>query len=385
MAQKKKKRGQPPPKGSKKPPKKGLTAAQRKEHSMVFEKEEYLKNEYRILTEHLITMRKRVRQFQQDNEFLDQEAKRLQQENKIFASYLAKRAQKMDNSIIRLSDYNRHMLKEIRSERAELLAKFKNKEIELRSQLLEKQVQFSAMSKEVEELQPFKELQAEQNSRIRELELEVLSMWVMHADNVQQVKSKFMQDKTRYEKESRHQVQLLSRKATKEAGYSLAQHTMKVRKENCHLRCEILRLIRQAQILKVHRFRLQEQNCRLREDLEYDQDLVRILRIKRPPRGQRDTEEGIKERRLDLSELYQLLHEERAKNAKEKKRLDPYQHYKRIASLMKSFMSEISMDEVLLNKPSSSEYKINMNSGQMVKNVSSAILPRAVSFSRFKF
>ncbi|XP_030076302.1 coiled-coil domain-containing protein 166 [Microcaecilia unicolor] len=378
MAQKKTKRGKVPKKGSRK----STAKVQKKASSQVTEKEEYLENEYRILTEHLAMMRKRVRHFQQDNDFLEQEAKRVQEENKIFATYMAKRSQKMDDSIIRLSDYNRHMLKEIRSEKAELLAKFKEKENQLRSQLLEKQMQFSAMSKEVEELQPFKELQAEQNSRIKELELEVLSMWVMHADNVQQVKSKFMQDKAAYEKESRHKVQLLSRKSAMEAGYSLAKHTVKVRKENCRLRCEILRLIRQAQILKVHRFRLQEQNRILLEELEYDQDLVRILRIRRPPRGQRDIEKQGKERRLDLSKLWQFLLEERAKKAKGEGQVEPYRHYEILTSLLQSFITETSLDNISPHKSSSTAYDINMMPDQNDKKDCSASLALAANSSR---
>ncbi|XP_029448145.1 coiled-coil domain-containing protein 166 isoform X1 [Rhinatrema bivittatum] len=347
------------------------------------ERELALQGEYQTLSEHLVMLRTRVRNFERDNDFLDQEAKRIQEENKVFATYMAKRAQKMDASIIRLSDYNQQMLQGIQGERAEVLAHFKEKESELRSQLLERQMRFSATCKEVEELQPFRELQAEQNSRIKELELEVLSMWVMHADNVQRVKSRFMQDKSTSEKESRHKIQLLIRRAARAASCSLAQRIVQVRKENCQLRCEILKLIRQAQILKLHRSRLREQNLVLREELDYDRELVRILRVRHRPPGERDGEEGEQERRPDLSQIWQYLYQFRAEEAEMKAGEAPsYKHYEKLAGFLQALISDFSL---LGDPPAKSSLSIchsNRTQPKTDQEPSSSTLTMAMSTSR---
>ncbi|XP_059103235.1 coiled-coil domain-containing protein 166 [Peromyscus eremicus] len=230
------------------------------------ERAQYLQREYSLLSENLVACEKRVDQVMQDNAFLDQEAKRLREENRLYASYVSAHAQRCANTIVRLEDQNRMDLAQIRWQRAELASLYLGREDGVRAQLLEMKMRAENMAQQVQELQPYKELQLEQLARIRTLERELLHMRVEHTQLLHRVKRRFQEDKSAFEREARLQVQSLTRRSEREAARALIAHTQGIRADNGRLRLELLRLIIRAQVLQDLKLQLKEQREQLRRE-----------------------------------------------------------------------------------------------------------------------
>uniref|UniRef100_A0A8C4VMM2 DUF4515 domain-containing protein n=1 Tax=Gopherus evgoodei TaxID=1825980 RepID=A0A8C4VMM2_9SAUR len=150
----------------------------------VKEREQYLQKEYKILTEHMNTYLKRVDHFLWENEFLDKEAQKILEDSKAYMTYISKHTQKCQNAIITLNDQNHFDLAQVRKQKEELISQYTAKAKEVRNQLMEMETKYSLMNKEVEDLQPFKDLQLEQLSRIKELEKELLVTKIQHSEQM---------------------------------------------------------------------------------------------------------------------------------------------------------------------------------------------------------
>ncbi|XP_034524425.1 coiled-coil domain-containing protein 166 [Ailuropoda melanoleuca] len=237
---------------------------------------QYLQREYKLLSEQLDACEARVDQVLQENAFLDREAVRLREENRLFASYVSARAQRCAQAIVRLEEQNRVDLTQIHWQRAELASLYRGREDGVRTQLLEMEARAAQMARQVQELQPYKELQLEQLARIRALERELLHIRVEHTQLLHHVKRRFLEDKAAFEREARQRVQSLARRAEWEAARALVVHTQAIKAENARLRQELLRLLRWAQLLHDTRRQLLEQREQLRREHEDTRDLARV-------------------------------------------------------------------------------------------------------------
>lgn len=120
------------------------------------ERAQYLQREHKLLSEELDACKQRVDQVLQENDFLDSEAPRLREENRLYASYVSSRAQRSANAIVRLEEQNRVNLSQIHWERAELASIYRGREDGVRAQLLEMEARAARMAQQVQELQPYK-------------------------------------------------------------------------------------------------------------------------------------------------------------------------------------------------------------------------------------
>ncbi|KAK9400414.1 coiled coil domain-containing protein-like [Crotalus adamanteus] len=268
--------------------KKSIAKQQSTSGQFITEREQHLKKEYAVLTKYIKAYSDRVDRFQDENEFLDKEAQEIQENNKAYLTYLAKRALLCQNAIVTLNDQNRSDLASVLKQKDELTSQCRDREKEVRSQLIEMETKYSLMNKEVDELRPFRVLQSDQLARIQELEKDLLAMKIHHSERMHTVKSQFLQKKAEYEMESQQRVQALAKKAEKEAMRSLIQHTKQVKAENGRLRHELLNLIKRAQGLKAIVHQLQEQKEQLLQELRYGEDLAQVhswLTQQRRPRG----------------------------------------------------------------------------------------------------
>ncbi|XP_004697670.1 coiled-coil domain-containing protein 166 [Echinops telfairi] len=236
----------------------------------------YLQREYTLLTQELEDCGERLDHVLQENAFLDREALRLREENRFYASYVNARAQRCANAVVRLDDQNRMELAQIHWQRAELASLYQGREEGVRSQLLEMEARAAQMARQVQELQPYKELQLEQLARIRTLERELLHMRVEHTQLLHRVKRRFLDNKATFEREARQCVQTLARRAEREAARSLIVHTQAIKADNGRLRQELLRLLRRAQVLQDTRRKLQEQRQQLQREHVDTRDLARV-------------------------------------------------------------------------------------------------------------
>uniref|UniRef100_F7FX35 Coiled-coil domain containing 166 n=1 Tax=Callithrix jacchus TaxID=9483 RepID=F7FX35_CALJA len=240
------------------------------------ERARYLQREYALLSEQLEACEDRVDQVLQENAFLDREALRLREENRLYASYVSARAQRCANAIVRLDEQNRVDLAQIHWQRAELASLYHGREDRVRAQLLEMEARAAQMARQVQELQPYKVLQLEQLARIRALERELLRMRVEHTQMLHRVKRRFLEDKAAFEREARQRMQSLVRRAEREAARSLVVHTQAMKADNWRLRQELLRLLHRTQLLHDTRRQLLEQREQLRREHEDTRDLARV-------------------------------------------------------------------------------------------------------------
>ncbi|XP_040847528.1 coiled-coil domain-containing protein 166 [Ochotona curzoniae] len=250
------------------------------------ERAQYLQREYSLLSEQLEACEQRVDHVLQENALLDREALRLREENRLYASYVSARAQRCANAIVRLEEQNRVDLAQVHWQRAELASLYQGREDGVRTQLLEMQERAAQMARQVQELQPYKELQLEQLARIRALERELLHMRVEHTQVLHRVKRRFLEDKAGLEREARQRVQSLTRRAEREAARALVAHTQLLKADNGRLRQELLRLLQRAQLLHDMRRQLLEQRAQLRREHEDTCDLADVHGwLRRGPEG----------------------------------------------------------------------------------------------------
>lgn len=267
---------------------------------------QYLQREYKLLSEQLDACQEHVDQVLQENAFLDDEALRLREENRLYASYMSTRAQRCAHAVIRLDEQNLVDLTQVHWQRTELASLYHEREDGVRAQLLEMEARAAQMAQQVQELQPYKvstrahgkarrgpgglgarhtqaltrtapqELQLEQLARIRTLERELLHMRVEHTQLLHRVKRHFLEDKAAFEREARQRVQSLARRAEREAARALIAHTQAIKTDNGRLRQELLRLLRRAQLLRNTRRQLLEQREQLWREHEDTRDLARV-------------------------------------------------------------------------------------------------------------
>uniref|UniRef100_U3I1L4 Uncharacterized protein n=1 Tax=Anas platyrhynchos platyrhynchos TaxID=8840 RepID=U3I1L4_ANAPP len=127
--------------------------------TLVKERKSYLQKEYKILTEHMNTYMGKVEYFLQENKFLEEEARRNREESNIYLSYITKHSQKCQNLIITLNDQNQIDLSQVWMQKEKLISQYTEKEKEVKTSLMNMEEKYSLMNKEVEDLQPFKDLQ----------------------------------------------------------------------------------------------------------------------------------------------------------------------------------------------------------------------------------
>lgn len=120
------------------------------------ERVQYLQREYKLLSEQLNACEERVDQVLQENAFLDCEALRLREENRLYASYVSARAQRCAHAIKRLDEQNRVDLAQVHGQRTELASLYHGREDGVRAQLLEMEARAAQMAQQVQELQPYK-------------------------------------------------------------------------------------------------------------------------------------------------------------------------------------------------------------------------------------
>jgi hypothetical protein len=120
------------------------------------ERAQYLQREYTLLSELLEACTERVDRVLQENAFLDSEALRLREENRLFANYVSAHAQRCANGIVRLEEQNRVDLAQIQWQRAELASLYQGREEGVHAQLQEMVERAEKMARRVQELQPYK-------------------------------------------------------------------------------------------------------------------------------------------------------------------------------------------------------------------------------------
>ncbi|NWX17238.1 CC166 protein, partial [Aegotheles bennettii] len=244
----------------------------------VEERKSCLLEEYKTLREHMDTYVGRVEHLLREKQFLEWEAQQNQEESDLYLSYIAKHNQRNQGLIITLGEQNQADHSQVAVQREELISEYVEKQEEVSSTLRNVEEKFCLLSREVEDLQPFKDLSVEQARRIKELEKELLATRTQHVNEMHQVKSRFLQAKADCELESQQKIQDLTRRAEAAATQALIQYIQQVKAENWHLRRELLGLIQYSKVLKETKAELLEQQEQLLREHQLTQAMARRRR-----------------------------------------------------------------------------------------------------------
>ncbi|XP_078609868.1 coiled-coil domain-containing protein 166-like [Branchiostoma floridae x Branchiostoma japonicum] len=244
------------------------------------DREELLAKQLQSVNDELAEKKRRVEELRKENEWLQQEAHQTRVESHEYMSYMAKKTHKRQSTIVSLSDQNQKEIEKLQQEKSEVLAEYEQKKAGLRQLLLERENELAKTKKELQELDEFKKLQADQISRIKDLEREVLKMRGVHSDTLQQLKAQFLKEKSDYQHESDQRITSMGKLANKEAARCLDEHTQMIKLENRQLRHELLNLIKETRALHEHKLRLEDQRKELLREQQYAKDLA-VLRSAR--------------------------------------------------------------------------------------------------------
>ncbi|CAH3021347.1 unnamed protein product [Porites evermanni] len=239
-------------------------------------KEQELRKELEVLTEKLSNLKREVEELRKENEWLQEEAHQTRLESHEYMSYMAKKTQKRQTTIISLSDSNQQELENIKKQREQMLKEYQDKKQALKQLLLEKEAELALTNSELAELEEYQTLQRDQKAEIARLEQEVHTMRGKHSEAIQKLKSQFLREKRTYQKESDEKIQEMAQQASQATKQCLDEHTRKIKEENGVLRKELLQLIKRTRALHEHRRELEEQHKRLLRELQYSRDLKKL-------------------------------------------------------------------------------------------------------------
>ncbi|KAK0046154.1 basal body-orientation factor 1 [Biomphalaria pfeifferi] len=240
------------------------------------EKEVILQSELEKVSLQLEEAKNRVVDLKKENEWLQNEAQKIRIESHEYMSYMEKKTSKRQTTIITLSDHNREEIKNIQIQKQKMEEDFDKKKKALENILLEKQHLLQKTHQELNDLQEYKDLQSDQQNKIKELEQEVMKLRAHHTQCVQKMKSDFLKEKKEYLQDSETRVQSLEKKANQEALQCLTEHTSKIKVENRQLRQELLQLINTSRALNEHKAMLEEQKRQLLREQSYANDLKKL-------------------------------------------------------------------------------------------------------------
>ncbi|XP_077185855.1 coiled-coil domain-containing protein 121 [Paroedura picta] len=266
----------PPKKGNKQLPAREEPAVTRgaAEDGVPSQEAALLLQDYERVCQELEGLKVQRGQLREQNDFLQQEAQRLQSESLEFMGYLAKRVQKRQDAAVSLSEENRQMLGEIRQQHQEVLAHFREQEAAVRDELLHKEAELARLSSDLEGLGEIRALQQEQVAQIQALQHQLAAAQKQQVERLQETKAHFLQQKAAHEKDAREQAEHMAQQAQEVATRCQREHSEAIKRQNQELRQELQQLVQRANQLRKHKQRLEEQAHQLRQEHCYLQEIA---------------------------------------------------------------------------------------------------------------
>ncbi|XP_027528948.1 coiled-coil domain-containing protein 166-like [Neopelma chrysocephalum] len=251
------------------------------------ERKQFLQEECGILTEHLDTYLGRTEQLLRESKSLEEAARGTREQSQTFLSCGAKLGRERRDLLITLNERNSRDLAQSQAQKEQLIPQYAGKEQELTSSLRDTEAESSRLDTELEELEPYKEVLAQSERRVKELEQELLATRIRCAEETRNVKSRFLQEKAECERELQRRMQQLTWRAEEVALRALIQHVEQVKAENRRLRRELLGLIQHSQVLRDSQIRLRDQQEQLLRENQCAQRAALGTPV-RSPRRRRD-------------------------------------------------------------------------------------------------
>ncbi|XP_064602110.1 basal body-orientation factor 1-like [Liolophura sinensis] len=224
---------------------------------------------------------------QAKNEFRDN-AKRLMLENDALQTqmvqtekdtidvitYLKRQDQEKDNQVDRLQVAIKQQKKEHRREQEDIIEDFSRQINELEEKLVLKTKEVDVLQNELKMVKEFRRKRAQMQRELDEIKEAMFNTNRDHKETLGRMEQKFFEEKMRLQQEANQKIAELAEKAHSEAIANLDDTTRSVYKENVRLSESLQYHMREGEMLKKIRARLEEENETLKGDKELNDAMV---------------------------------------------------------------------------------------------------------------
>lgn len=240
-----------------------------------------LRMELDVLEKELVRAKAEAEEARRNNQFLQDEAQRTEEEMREYESYMGKKTQREHTRMQSLSETTQREIDAMEAEKQRRRIEYEDLRKTLNAQILEKEAQLHRVNAEIDDLAEFEQKRAEQDAQIEAVTAEIKRVEAEHAQELQMLKSRYLDEKIQFQKEASSTVLTLEQQASKEASTALAEHSETIRAENKSLRKELLGHIQANRELQERERMLRQQNKELIRQMELNVHVSEQLKTRR--------------------------------------------------------------------------------------------------------
>lgn len=240
-----------------------------------------LRMELDSLERELAQAKHEAEEARKNNQWLQEEVARTEEEMKEYETYMGKKTQREHTRMQSLTDTTQREIDAMEAEKQRRRIEYEDIKKTLNTQILEKEAQLHRINTEIDDLSEFDQKRSEQNALIQKLQAEIKQLETVHSENLQKLKSKYLDEKIQFQKEASTTVKTLEQQVTKDATIALEQHAGNIKAENRALRRELLGHIQANKSLQERERMLRQQNKDLLRQLELNTHVADQLKTRR--------------------------------------------------------------------------------------------------------
>eukprot|EP00056_Hartaetosiga_gracilis_P022937 m.34069 g.34069 ORF g.34069 m.34069 type:complete len:303 (-) comp9900_c0_seq2:197-1105(-) len=232
-----------------------------------------LRLELESLEKELLLAKQEAEEAKQKNQFLKSEADSAREETNDYESYMQKKTVREQLKIQNLMDENQKKLDTIAADKLRKTKEFEDIKKGFQEMILEKENELSKILEQIEDLDEFVKKRTQQEETISQLRKEMSELEDEHAQEVSNTKTKFLDEKLKFQREASSAIQKLEREAAMEAQSCIDEHTEKAKCTNKKLRASLISLFQRNKGLLAREQQLRHQNAELKRLLEINDSL----------------------------------------------------------------------------------------------------------------
>eukprot|EP00037_Helgoeca_nana_P019540 m.191089 g.191089 ORF g.191089 m.191089 type:complete len:281 (+) comp24908_c3_seq1:82-924(+) len=229
-----------------------------------------LRLELEQLEKDILVAKRETEEARTQNEFLHEEISRTTVENSEYEAYILKKTRSERSQVVALSDVNQRDIDAVEAERVQLENHYDRIKKDLNDAVVARESELERTRQQIDEMKEVEGKRSEQEKEISELEGEISRLQQEHFERLQDLKSKFLQEKADFQAQATLKVAKLEERAPHEAVACLTKTSTTVKAGNRRLRNRLLNLMAANKELRRREEQLQEENAELSRQSELD-------------------------------------------------------------------------------------------------------------------
>eukprot|EP00035_Acanthoeca_spectabilis_P035961 m.37098 g.37098 ORF g.37098 m.37098 type:complete len:282 (-) comp7647_c0_seq2:1813-2658(-) len=234
-----------------------------------------LRLELEQLEKDILVAKHETEEARTQNEFLHEEITRTTNDNAEYEAYILKKTRNERSQVVALSDANQREIDAIEAERVQFENRYARIKKDLNDAIVAREVELDRTRQQINELKEVEGKRSEQEKEIGELEEEIARLQQEHFEKLQDLKSKFLQEKADFQAQATRKVANLEERAPHEAVACLTKTSTTVKAGNRRLRNRLLSLMAANKELRRREEQLQEENAELNRQHELDNAIIK--------------------------------------------------------------------------------------------------------------